>query len=186
MAKVVVFIADGSEEIETLTCIDVLRRAGIDTTVAAASSQTQITAAHGVRVQADCVAADCQQQQWDAVVLPGGMPGAENLNKHPAVKDIVMRQHEREGWIAAICASPAVVLADYQLLNGRRATCYPGFEEKLLESATMCVTEPIIVDGHFITSRGPATAMVFALRVVAAVAGDEKAHGIAKDLLLVS
>ncbi|ASP38851.1 hypothetical protein CHH28_09225 [Bacterioplanes sanyensis] len=184
MANVVVFIAHGTEEIEALTCIDVCRRAGIDTTIAAVGDELQVKAAHGVTLTADCLAADCVNQTWDAVILPGGMPGAQNLADSPAVSSVLAEQHRQQKWIAAICAAPAVVLAGQQLLSGRRATCYPGFEEALLESATMCVTEPIIVDGHFITSRGPATAMVFALRVVAAVAGDEAARAIAKDLLL--
>ena len=184
MAKVVVFVANGSEEIEALSCIDVLRRAGVDTTVAAVGDSLEITAAHGVNIKADVLSKDCCNQSWDAVVLPGGMPGAQYLADDSAVAAILTQQHNQQKWIAAICASPAVVLASQQLLQGRRATCYPGFEEQLLESATMCVSEPIIVDGHFITSRGPATAMVFALRVVAAVTDDDTARRIAKDLLL--
>ena len=125
--RVLVPVADGSEDIETVTIVDVLRRAGAEVTLASVDG-AWVTCAHGTRLAADCLIAACAGQTWDAIALPGGMPGAEHLRDCAALTELLHAQDAAGRTLAAICASPAVVLQHHGLLGTRRATCYPGFE----------------------------------------------------------
>ena len=166
--KVLIILADGFEEIEAVTPIDVLRRAGVEVTVAGVGTK-DVTGAHGLTLHGDTLL-DQYHGVPDAVILPGGMPGAKNLAGYTDVSDIIQRVHGAGKVVAAICAAPALVLAPLGLLDGRRATCYPGFE-KNLSSKTKFVTDRVVRDGNVITSRGPGTALEFALELVSQLVG---------------
>ncbi len=179
--KVLVPVADGSEEIEAVTIIDVLRRAGAQVTVASVDA-LEITASRGVKLVADCLVAECEEEDFDLVVLPGGMPGAEHLRDNEILKQILVRQHSSGGLYGAICAAPAVVLETHGLLKGRRATCHPGFVDQLNDASA--APSRVAVDGNCITSRGPGTAMEFALKLVELLFGKETREAVAGPMVI--
>ncbi|CAM9377004.1 unnamed protein product [Scytosiphon promiscuus] len=178
---VLVPVADGSEEIESVTIIDTLVRAGAAVTVASVGSDVEVTCSRGVKIKADCKIAECETREWDAVVCPGGMPGAVNLKENKTLEGILKRQDSNGRIIAAICAAPAVVLASHGLLAGKEATCYPAsvFTAKIPQ----LVDKNVVVDGNLITSQGPATSMAFALQLVDSLFGQAKAEEIAQGML---
>jgi 4-methyl-5(b-hydroxyethyl)-thiazole monophosphate biosynthesis len=178
---ILVAIADGTEEIEAVTCIDVLRRAGADVTVASVG-ELQVEASRGVKLVADTRIADCAGKQFDAIVLPGGMPGAEHLRDSSELTGLLKEQAEAGRLCAAICASPAVVLAHHGLLEGKKATCHPGFVSELAD--TEAVEQRVVVDGKCITSRGPGTAMEFALQLVETLYGADKRAEVAEPMVV--
>lgn len=182
MPKVLVAIADGTEELEAVTIIDILRRAEIEVSVASVMEDRKITASRGVEITADCHIQYCQDKHWDMVVLPGGMPGSEHLAKSKALLDILNDQHKAERWISAICAAPAVVLGAHGFLKGASATCYPAFRNQLDEYHCHDVSDKVAVHKHFITSQGPGTAMAFSLELVAVLEGEVLAQKIAREL----
>jgi protein deglycase len=167
MKRVLVPLAEGFEELEAVTIIDILRRAGIEVVVASLAS-SPVTGSHGIRLAADTPLGALVEQDFDMVALPGGMPGAEHLKKDPRVAEILKRLHAKGRPIAAICAAP-MVLASAGLLAGRRATSYPGFLADA-ENSTI-VGDAVVVDRGVITSRGPGTALDFALALVEELAG---------------
>ncbi len=180
--RVLVPIADGCEEIEAVCVIDVLRRAGADVEVASVEPRRQITASRGVGLVADSLIADCVDKDYDLIVLPGGMPGAERLRDSQPLLDLLQRQRQSERWYAAICAAPAVVLQHHGLLHQTQATAHPAFFERL--ELPSDPASRVVVDGHCITSRGPGTAIEFALELVARLYGKEHAERIAEPLLM--
>ncbi|MDX9787293.1 MAG: DJ-1/PfpI family protein [Desulfobacterales bacterium] len=174
-------IAEGCEEMEAVTIIDVLRRAGASVTVAGVDA-LQITASRGVRLVADQLISDCTGNVYDMIALPGGIPGAANLRDCDALTHLLKKQHAEGRWIGAICAAPAVVLAHHGLLANRKATCHPNFIGQIdRNSAT---EDRVVVDGPCITSRGPGTALAFALELVAALYGKEKAAEVAAPMVI--
>ena len=178
---VLVPIADGSEEIEAVTVIDVLRRSGAEVTVASVGA-LQVTASRGVKLVADCLIDDCRDRLYDLVVLPGGMPGAEHLRDNAVLREILIRQHDEGRLLAAICAAPAVVLGHHGLLEGRKATAHPAFEDRLPDPSA--VLSPVVVDGNCITSRGPGTALPFALELVAQLFGQAQSEAVAAPMVV--
>ncbi len=181
--KVLVPIADGCEEIETACIVDVLRRAEADVTVASVG-ELQVTASRGMKLVADKLISECVNDSYDLIVLPGGMPGAENLRDSKELVAMLKRQQQEEKLYAAICASPAVVLNHHGLLAQRKATAYPGFAEQF--ENTEAIDSRVVVDGNCITSRGPGTAMEFALKLVEILYGEQKATEIAQSMLVIS
>ena len=179
--KALVTLANGFEEIESVCAIDILRRAGIQVTVASIAER-DVSGAHGLIFKSDKLIADCLNDPFDVVVLPGGMPGATNLRDSEVLTEILKRQNSNGKLIAAICASPAVVLAHHGLLTGKKATCYAGFES-MLSDATF-VLSPVVVDGNLITSQGPGTAIEFSLALVKILVGDAKCDQLRSDLLI--
>jgi protein deglycase len=167
MKRVLVPLAEGFEEIEAVTIVDILRRAGIEVVVASLSG-SPVTGSHGIRVAADTPLDALAEQDFDMIALPGGMPGAEHLRKDARVSEAVLRLHGKGRPVAAICAAP-MVLAAAGVLDGRRATSYPGFL-KDAERATV-VGDAVVVDRGVITSRGPGTALDFALALVEELEG---------------
>lgn len=167
MKRVLVPLAEGFEELEAVTIIDVLRRAGIEVVVASLAG-SPVTGSHGIRLAADTPLAALVEQEFDMIALPGGMPGAEHLKKDARIAEIIRRLHGKGRPVAAICAAP-MVLAAAGVLDGRRATSYPGF----LDDATRAsvVDEAVVVDRGVITSRGPGTALDFALALVEELSG---------------
>ena len=178
--KALIILAEGFEEIEAVAPMDILRRSGVNIVVAGLGGKT-VTGAHGVKIEADVVFED-HDSMPDVIVFPGGMPGAENLSNSVKIKDLVMRMNSSGKLIAAICASPALVLGPTGILEGRKATCYPGLE-KNFSSRVKFEKENVVQDGNVITSRGPATAFAFGLKIAENLVGKEKANMIAKQIL---
>jgi len=179
MKKVVVLLADGFEEVEAVTSIDFLARAGCEVIKAGVTGST-VTGAHGLEVNTDVHVRECGST-FDAVVVPGGMPGASNIAASQEAVDLIRSVDGSGGIVAAICAAPAVVLAPNGLLDGKRATCYPGFEEAFKN--TEFSEERVIIDGKMITSRGPGTAAEFAIAVVRQLVGEQAAADLSSATL---
>ncbi len=180
MNRTGVFLADGLEEIEGLTVVDILRRAGVEVVTISVSGKKEVTGAHQITILADELFEQADFTKLHGVVLPGGMPGTLNLMKHEGVNRI-LHQFDQEGkLVAAICAAPSV-LGQAGLLKGRKATCYPGFEEKLTGAVTLA--ESVVQDGNIITSRGMGTAIPFALSLTAYFQGQEKADEIGASII---
>lgn len=176
---VYVFLADGFEEIEALTPVDILRRAG-ETVVTVGVTGKTVKGSHGITVEADRLIGETgDASDADMIVLPGGMPGAANLDASAEVENILLRAAERDAYIAAICAAP-MIPGKRGLLSGRDATCYPGFE-KYLDGAKY-YDASVVVDGNFITSDGMGSALDFALQLVALLKGDDAADSLAESV----
>ncbi len=186
-AKAFVFLAEGFEEVEALTPVDFLRRAGVEVrTVAVGSGDSkQITAGHGVTVVADMLMKDLHllDGEYDALVLPGGMPGASNLAADKDLLSLLKKGHAGGAHICAICAAPAVVLGagGAGLLEGKKFTCYPGFEKQAGQGEH--VHDRVMVDGKLITSIGAGSAAEFAVEVIRQLAGDEAADRVHRSTL---
>lgn len=178
--KVLVPIADGSEEMEAVTIIDVLRRAGAQVTVASVGER-QVTAAHGVMLVADTTISECEADSWDLVVLPGGIPGAQHLHASAPLQRILAAQNDANRFVGAICAAPAVVLQPQGLLSGRRATCHPAFADQIPSASPD--DRRVVVDGHCVTSQGPGTAFEFALTLVEMLFDRARAQEVAAPML---
>ena len=181
MAKVYVFLADGFEDVEALIPVDVLRRGGQDVvTVSVMDDSQTVESAHGVTMIADTWIGDCDLTDADLLLLPGGMPGASNLYACEPLRQALVNQQEEGKMIAAICASPAVVLGQMGLLQGYRATCYPGFEQLL--SGAEYTGELCTLDGNIITGEGPAAAFPFAYALLAILKDEAAAKQIADGM----
>jgi len=183
MAKVYVFLANGFEDIEALIPVDVLRRGGVDVvTVSTVDDSEVVESAHGVQMICDAMIDDCDFADADLLMLPGGMPGASNLYEHEKVCQAVIDQQEKGRRIAAICAAPAVVLAQLGLLNGRRATCYPGFDQLMLQGGASYTADLVTVDGNIITAEGPAAALPYAYELLAQLVNKQVADQVAEGM----
>ncbi|RDL44084.1 DJ-1 family protein [Marinomonas piezotolerans] len=182
MANVLVPIAQGSEDIETVTIIDVLRRGGVDVTVASIHDDTMIRAARGCRIEADVLLTDVTEQMYDAIVLPGGLAGAEAMGNCKPLIDMLERHDIQDALLAAICAAPAYVLGPHGFVVDKQATCYPGLEEGLTGAEYMA-DQPIVMDGNILTGQGPAMAMAFSLTVLANLVGYDATQQVADGLL---
>ena len=178
--KVLIVLAPGFEEVEAVPPIDVLRRAGLDVTVAGVGANP-VEGAHGIRIHTD-ISIEKYEGIPDAIVLPGGMPGAENLAKSAALAKLIDLVNRKGNLVAAICASPAVVLAPTGLLDGKNATCYPSFETRF-GPKTYFMPERVVCDGNVLTSRGPGTALEFSLEIAAKLAGPKEAERLASAML---
>ena len=178
--KVCVFLADGFEEIEGLTVVDILRRAGVDTVMMSVTGEKMIRGSHGISVEADCLFDGSEADGADMLVLPGGMPGTLNLKTHGGLLELLKSFDSQGKYIAAICAAPSV-LAEMGMLKGRKACSYPSFEDKL--EGAQVVREPVATDGHITTGRGMGTAIPFALRLTALLAGKEKAEEVRASIV---
>jgi 4-methyl-5(b-hydroxyethyl)-thiazole monophosphate biosynthesis len=177
MAKVYVFLANGFEDVEALIPVDVLRRGGVDVvTVSIVDGSQVVETAHRVRIEADAMFADCDFSDADLLMLPGGMPGASNLNAHEGVRRALLAQHHAGRRVAAICAAP-LVLGGLGILRGKRATCYPGFEQTL-DGATY-TGDLCTVDGNVTTGEGPAAAFPFAYALLAQLTDGQTAEQVA-------
>ncbi len=179
--EVLVPVADGTEEIEAVCIIDVLRRAGASVTVASVDS-LQITASRGVKLVADCHISECSGKTYDLIALPGGMPGAEHLRDSEELKLLLEHQKNRGGLYAAICASPAVVFQHHGLLDSRQATCHPAFADSLENNKEL--ESRVVVDGKCVTSRGPGTAIEFSIKLVEQLYGSGKADEVAAPMII--
>lgn len=182
MRQSFVFLADGFEDIEAITVIDLLRRADIPVKTVSINNSLQVKSAHGVSVTADLLFEDTMFDNPEWLILPGGMPGATNLYDYTPLHGLLKRQYEStDGHLAAICAAPAVVFGQLGLLVGEKATCYPGFENML--TGAEHVDAPVVVSGKFVTASGPAKAMLWALKIIELQCGPQKSEEIANGLL---
>lgn len=171
MKTIFVFLATGFEELEALTPVDVLRRAGLNVQTVSVMNEQTVVGAHGIPVVADKMFAEINSEDAEMILLPGGLPGATNLDEHTGLSELIMKFAEAEKPLAAICAAP-LVFGNRGLLNGKKATCYPGFETYL--QGADYTANLVEVDGNFITGKGPGAAMEFAFAIV------EKYCGVAK------
>jgi 4-methyl-5(b-hydroxyethyl)-thiazole monophosphate biosynthesis len=180
--RVAVLLAEGFEEVEAVAVIDVLRRADLDVTLAAASGPAGIvTGAHRICLTTEVALGELRAHDLAMVVLPGGMPGSANLAANPAVLDLLRSVHAAGGLVAAICAAP-IVLQAAGLLHGRRVTCYPSFEAQL--TGAVCTGLAVQRDERIITSRGPGTALKFALELVRALGREAQAEQLRLGMLV--
>ena len=180
MKKIGIFMADGCEEIEGLTVVDVVRRAGIAIDMISITGKKEVAGAHGITFAADVLAEEADFDSYDGIVLPGGMPGTLNLGKHEIVKKVITSYAAGGKLTAAICAAPTVFGA-LGLLKEKAACCYPGMEEQLnCKEAKFC---SFVTDGNITTSRGVGTAIPFALELIRQLFGNEKASEIAESIV---
>ena len=162
MKKVGIFMADGCEEIEGLTVVDIVRRAKLEMTTISITDKKEVTSSHNVTFLTDALASEVDFDGFDAIVLPGGMPGTLNLGASDMVNKVIKKFAGEGKIVAAICAAPSV-LGQAGILNGKKAACHPGFEEKLTGAEVFF--SPVVCDGNVITSRGMGTAVPFGLAV---------------------
>ena len=175
MKKVAVFLADGFEEIEGLTPVDLCRRAGIEVTTVSVKSDKTVISSHGIPVIADKLFEDVNYDEMDMLLLPGGGEGTKNLESCEKLNDLLKEADKKEKFLAAICAAPRV-LGKLGLLSGHKATCFPGNEEFL--TGAECVPDKAVTDGRFITGKGMGASVEFGLEVVKALVGEETANEI--------
>lgn len=180
MKKIGIFMAPGCEEIEALTVVDVLRRVGIEVTSISIDGSKEVTSSHQVTFKTDADKSEVDFEQLDGIVLPGGMPGTLNLKADDTVQSVIASFAKAGKLVAAICAAPSV-LGEAGLLEGKKAACYPGFEDKLL--GAQVVYDEVAVDGNVITSRGMGTAIAFSLALVAYLISEEKAKEISDGII---
>ena len=188
--RIAVFVADGCEEIEALTPVDILRRAGIETDLVSNTEELIVTGSHGIRFEAGYAAGAFFPENYDGILLPGGMPGTTRLSESALVRETAVRFAEEGKLVAAICAAPAV-LASCGILKGRRACCYPSREKELLAAGAEVVHIadaeeeylPVVRDGNIITSRGMGTAVDLGLAVAEYCISTEKAMELAASIV---
>jgi 4-methyl-5(b-hydroxyethyl)-thiazole monophosphate biosynthesis len=176
--KVIVPIAEGFEEIEAITIVDILRRADIDVTTATLS-KNPVKGSHGIPVKADRIIKELNMVDFNCIVLPGGMPGSENLKMNDTVLSYIKHIYSKGGYIAAICAAP-IVLGQAGVLYGKNVTCFPGYEGELIDANY--IEKPVVVDGSVITGRGAGCAIPFALEIVGTIRGNDIREEIKNNL----
>ncbi len=178
--KVLIPLADGMEEIEAITNVDVLRRAEIEV-ITAGLDKLEVKGAHNIFIKADMIIDDVQADELDAIVLPGGMPGSSNLRNNAPVLNLVQKLFRDGKLVAAICAAP-IVLAEAGILENRKATSYPGFDEEM----PYCTysEERVVIDDNIITGRGPGVVMEFSLTLVEYLLGKDKSDELKKAMLV--
>ncbi len=182
-----IFLADGFEDIEALGTLDILRRGGVPSTTVSITGQPKVTSAHGVTVLAECLLDEWLDEGADledVLVFPGGLPGASNLAACEPLIAYTKTHFRHGGLVAAICAAPGLVVSQLPGIEGRKVTCYDGFEGHLQEKGACYTGESVVTDGTLITGRGPAFAIEFGLEIVAALKGKEKAAAVRSGLLL--
>jgi len=180
MPRVLVPIADGSEELEAISIVDVLRRGDVDVVLASLTGK-MVVASRGTKIVPDTSLDDALGQEFDMVVLPGGMPGTKHLDADERIHGLLKKMVDSDRFVGAVCAAPSV-LAHAGLLDGKRATCFPGFLDNISESvsSTNAVVER---DGKIITSRAAGTAMEFALEIVEVLCGPERRQKVEAGLV---
>lgn len=177
-----VFLADGFEDIEAITVVDVLRRAGIPVKTVSITSSLKVTSAHGVSLAADLLFTPNLFTNSEWLICPGGMPGATNLYEFAPLGGVLKQHAANGGRLAAICAAPAVVFGQLGLLKGKKATCYPGFEG-LMEGAIV-EDRPVVAYPNMVLGNGPANATIWALAIVKETLGEQASRKVANGMLL--
>lgn len=180
--KAAIFLADGCEEIEALTVVDILWRAGIPLTKVSITDKTEVTSSHDVTFHTDTIIEKLDFDAYDMLILPGGMPGTTNLAACGELTDKLVEFNKEGKELAAICAAPSV-LADLGILKGVRATCNPSKDDALIRGGADLVSEPVVETGNIITSRAMGTAIPFALKIVEHFLGKETADALSANIL---
>ncbi len=178
-----IFLAQGFEEIEAISVADVLRRGGMDVKTVSIYDSYEVTGAHNITIKADMLFKDIDFNDAEWLIFPGGLPGAENLHKFDALNFATKRHFERGGKVAAICAAPALVLAPLGILKDKDATCYPGFEDKIIGGGATYRQMPIVALDNLITANGPHTAARFGLAIVSNSRGERAASEVGTGML---
>jgi len=181
MKKIYVHFADGFEEIEAITPVDVLRRGGCDVTMVSVTGNKLVKGAHGVTFTTDKLFEEVNYNDVDMIMLPGGMPGAKNLDNHAGLKGKILEMNQKGKWVTAICAAP-LVLGHLGILKGKKATCYPGFESDLIGANS--TGNSVEIDGNIITGKGPGIATKFALTLLEILEGKQKADEVKKAMMV--
>ena len=179
MKKVYVFLAEGFEEMEAVTPVDLLRRVNVDAKFVSITGSKAVTGAHGITYMADLLFEEIEEDA-DMLVLPGGMPGTTNLMAHEGLAELLVKQYDSHKWVAAICAAP-MVLGALGIVMGRFATIYPGMEEYLVGADIS--KEEVCVSGNVITSKAPGTAVPFALKLIEVLVSESYAEHIKKEIV---
>jgi len=180
MANVYVFTAEGFEEIEGLTVVDLMRRAGAKVQMVSISDGLAVKGSHGIEIKADIFFDDADYGQADLLVLPGGMPGTLNLQAHEGLEKLLLKFDSGKKYLAAICAAP-IILSGLGMLKGRKACAYPSFEDQLDCAEVLKV--PVVSDGHITTGRGMGAAIPFALRLAEILCGKEKSEEVGASIV---
>lgn len=180
MAKVYEFIANGSEEIEALTVVDVLRRGGIETVTVSINETEEVELSHGVVMKCDTTIAAADLSDADMLLLPGGLPGAYNLNDCDAVRSALLKQVEAGKKVGAICAAP-LVLGSLGILQGKKATCYPGFENQM--TGAEYTHELFTIDGNIVTGEGPAATLPYSYAILGLFADEATVEGLKEGMM---
>ena len=181
MNKIAVHLAEGFEEIEAISIIDVLRRAAFEVNIVSVSGNFVVTGAHNIKVMADSLFESVDYNSVDMIVLPGGMPGSNNLNNHDGLKEQILNFHENGKPLGAICAAP-LVFGNLGILKDKKATCYPGFEDELLGAKP--TGAGVEQAGTFVTGKGPGVAINFAIKIVEMLKGKELAKELAEKMIV--
>jgi 4-methyl-5(b-hydroxyethyl)-thiazole monophosphate biosynthesis len=181
MARVLVPLADGCEELEAVTVIDLLRRAGVEV-VTAGLKEGPVTASRGVVLMPDRTLDEILGDDFDMIVLPGGLPGADHLDNDPRIHRLLQQMAEQDKYTAAICAAPKV-LFNAGLLDNRKATAYPGIIDGRIAAESLLLDQAVVSDGRVVTSRGPGTAMDFALSLIEHLLGADKRQEVEAPLV---
>jgi len=180
MKKVFIHLADGFEEVEAIAPVDILRRGGCDVTTISITKNKLVKSSRNVIVTADKLFEEVNYNDVDMIVLPGGMPGSENLDNHEGLKSKILEASQNGKWITAICAAP-LVLGHLGLLNGKKATCYPGYEAEL--TGARYTGSSVETDGKIITGKGAGVAIKFGLALLEALEGKQKAEEVKKAIM---
>ena len=181
MDQITVHLADGFEEIEAVTIVDVLRRAGLNVKTVSVTGKLQVTGSHQIEIRADLLFEQVDYSNGVLIILPGGMPGAKHLNEHPGLKSQILEYHRSGKFLAAICAAP-MVLGNLGILKDKKAVCYPGFESYL--AGAELSSNPFITDEKIITGRGVGAALEFSLEIVRILKGENSADHLRKMLVI--
>lgn len=182
MVNTAILFAPGYEEIEGLTIVDILRRANINTSIIGVDEK-EVTGAHNVTIKTDQTLDELNIDEVDALILPGGAPGFKNLQKNKMVLSMIKEVHKKKKIVAAICASP-IVLATAGILNQKKATIYPGMEEEIKKAKGTFVDDLVVVDDNIVTSRGPATTILFSLKLVEILKDKNTSEDVGEKILL--
>jgi protein deglycase len=177
--KVLVPVAHGSESLETVTLVNVLRRAGIGVRVASIETEVVVNATRDIRLVADAAFTDIAEETYDAIILPGGEKGSERFAEHAPLIRKLSEQRLAHRWYGAVCAAPALALSPHGLLDGKQATCHPLYRDRLLHF----VDRAVVIDGHCITSQAAGTSLEFALTWVEKLSGPAERKRVAESML---
>lgn len=189
MKGVHIFLADGFEDMEALGTRDVLLRGGIPVLTVSVTDEYLVESSHGLQVTADTSWADLEVMEpgtdaSDVMIFPGGMPGSKNLAQHAELMEILQDHWFRGGTVAAICAAPGLVVSQLPGLQGRKFTCFDGFQDSLIEKGAVYTPESTVTDGQLITGRGAGHAVAFGLAILSALKGKEAADKVKEGLML--
>lgn len=180
MKKAYLFFATGFEEVEALTVVDILRRGGVDCKTVSVTGDYDVTSSHAVTIRADLLFEEQSLEDGDMLILPGGIPGTPNLKAHAGLDKLIRQYHEAGKYLAAVCAAPTVY-GEKGLLQGRKATCFPGMESGLVGAEHR--EDKVVCDGQFITSRGMGTCIDFGLTLLAKLTDEGNAQTIGQKIV---